>query len=154
MLEDAFRNDVKVWIVTDTNEAQSLTDVNQLKILQNCNQPLNVKGSDERDIEVAIKTHLRMLVDRRPSNLNSDSKRTYSTNERGERRGRRRKKQEVTRLQKDVVFFNGNSLKHILKDETIKKTFLLLCNMCSFMIASDVTAQQKAELVREIKAYN
>ncbi len=55
---------------------------------------------------------------------------------------------------KDVVFFNGQSLKYILKDETIKKTFLLLCSMCSYMIGSDVSAHQKASLVEEIKAYN
>jgi hypothetical protein len=33
VLEDCFRNDVKVWIVTDSNEAMTLTDLNQMKIL-------------------------------------------------------------------------------------------------------------------------
>ena len=53
-----------------------------------------------------------------------------------------------------MVFFNGHSLKHILKDETIKKTFLLLCSMCSYIVGSDVTAVQKADLVKEVRAYN
>ena len=36
VLEEAFRNDIKIWVVTDLDEAQTLTDLNQLKILQNC----------------------------------------------------------------------------------------------------------------------
>jgi len=36
VLEEAFRNDIKIWVVTDADEAQTLTDLNQLKILQNC----------------------------------------------------------------------------------------------------------------------
>ena len=36
VLEEAFRNDIKIWVVTDVDEAQTLTDLNQLKILQNC----------------------------------------------------------------------------------------------------------------------
>jgi len=152
-LEEAFRNEIKVWIVTDGNETQTLTDCNQLKILQNCNQPINIKGNDEREIEAAIKTHLRQLVERRPNQQgpSSDSKRTSRDDKRSKKN---RKKSEVPFLQKDVVFFTGNSLKHILKDETIKKTFLLLCSMCSYMIGSEVSALQKAELVRQIKAYN
>jgi hypothetical protein len=36
VLEEAFRNDIRLWVVTDADEASTLTDLNQLKILHNC----------------------------------------------------------------------------------------------------------------------
>ncbi len=155
VLEEAFRNDIKLWVVTDVDEAQTLTDLNQLKILQNCQQPFNIRGQDEREIEVSIKNALRTLVDRRPGQqqMSSGTIRGQKSSTSNEKR-RRKKKGKVIKDQKEVVFFNGHSLKHILKDETIKKTFLLLCSMCSYIVGSDVTAIQKADLAREVRVYN
>jgi|688.fasta_scaffold547441_2 hypothetical protein len=55
---------------------------------------------------------------------------------------------------KNVVFFDGNSLTFILRDENLKKSFLLLCSMSNFMIASKTSSQQKALLVKEIRLFN
>ena len=39
----------------------------------------------------------------------------------------------------NVVFFNGTQLKFILRDQTLEKLFLSLCNLCSLCIGSSVT---------------
>lgn len=142
VLEEAFRNEVNIWMVTDADEVSTLTDCNQLRILQNCNQPFNVKGTDEREVEVAIKTHLRQLVERKHNlqGISSETKRSNPKSSHERRRRRTKKNDQVSQQMKDVVFFKGSSLRYILKDETIKKTFLLLCSMCSYMIGSEVTA--------------
>ena len=53
-----------------------------------------------------------------------------------------------------MIFFNGQSLKYILKDENLKITFLVLCSMCNYMIGSEVSAVQKGNLVKAIRKFN
>ena len=51
----------------------------------------------------------------------------------------------------NAVFFNGTHLEYILKDQTLEKLFLSLCNMCSICIGSSVTPFQRKYVVKAIR---
>lgn len=151
VLEEAHRNGIKVWMITDDSEFRSLTDCNYLKFMQDCSQPFNIKGSNEREVEESIKNGLRIITDKiAKANQNltttnrTPTKKSLSTPNSHEQPTastmRRKLKNSKFKEPKYIVFFNGNSLKYILKDETLKKSFLLLCSMCNFMIGSKTNA--------------
>ena len=73
VIEEACRNDIKVWMVTSDNEFKSLTDCNYLGFLKDCNQPLNIKGKTEREVEESIKNGLRAITDRKAQQLSLTS---------------------------------------------------------------------------------
>lgn len=137
VLEEAYRNDVKVWIVSSSNEFKCLIDCNYLKLLTDCNQPFNIKGSNEREIEETIKNALRVISDKKQILAQERSSRTSTSSNTRKKRGN--KKVQV-KDPKNVIFFNGNSLTFILRDENLKKSFLLLCSMSNFMIGSKTTS--------------
>ena len=39
----------------------------------------------------------------------------------------------------NVLFFEGEQLAFILRDQTLEKLFLSLCNLCSFCVGTSVT---------------
>ena len=53
-------------MVSDGDEVGTLTDCNQMRFLIDCNQPLNIKGNTDREVEESIKNSLRIIVERRP----------------------------------------------------------------------------------------
>ena len=55
--------------------------------------------------------------------------------------------------ERNAVIFDGHVLAFILKDETLLKLFLTLCSLSGLCIGSSIGPQQKAMLVRAIRAY-
>lgn len=51
----------------------------------------------------------------------------------------------------NVLFFQGTQLQFILRDQTLEKLFLSLCNLCSLCVGTSVTPIQRKLLVRAIR---
>jgi hypothetical protein len=54
----------------------------------------------------------------------------------------------------EVVFTNGYALSIIMRDESLLKIFLILCSLCNCVVGSQLSATQKAELVKALKEFN
>ena len=54
---------------------------------------------------------------------------------------------------KNLVMVNGKALQFVLKDETLLKLFLTLCNLSSLCIGSSINPYQKVMLTRAIKSF-
>lgn len=52
-----------------------------------------------------------------------------------------------------MVTFDGQQLQYILTDETMKKLFLTLCNLCSLCIGSSISPHQRKFMVRAIRQF-
>ena len=59
----------------------------------------------------------------------------------------------LTGDERNVVQVAGPTLQVILQDETLAKIFLTLCTMCSLCVGSSVSAQQKRDLTRALRAF-
>lgn len=53
----------------------------------------------------------------------------------------------------NVCIFQGNQLQFILRDQTLEKLFLSLCNLCSLCIGTSVTPLQRKFVVRAIRQF-
>lgn len=58
-----------------------------------------------------------------------------------------------TQQERNVVIFDGAQLQFILNDETMKKLFLTLCNLCSLCIGSAISPHQRKFMVRAIRQF-
>ena len=59
----------------------------------------------------------------------------------------------LTFADSNVVMINGTALSFLMKDETLLKLFLTICNMSSLVIGSGIDAYQKAMLLRAINNF-
>ena len=53
----------------------------------------------------------------------------------------------------NVLFFNGTHLKFILRDQTLEKLFLSLCNLSSLCMGTSVTPLQRKFVVKAIRSF-
>lgn len=168
-MEEVHRNGIKVWLLSSSLEYDTIQQINATEFLAGCSQPLNVKGQTERQVEESLKASLKAASDRMQAQTDKDKDKPEplktatnrpppSAKQSSKQTGRSRQLNgEVIRTdeeQIEVVFTNGYALSIIMKDESLLKIFLILCSLCNCVVGSQVSANQKADLVAALKEFN
>lgn len=180
VIEDLKKNGMKLYLLSQDAEDNVLTDCNAMNMLEGYDSPIKLEGSSDRQVEESLKVCLKECIKRRNIDLKKEvvdmnQAKRQKDNGGGNKR-KKRKRQEViidtrttkeknaernkqnmtnfgTLQERNVVIFDGNQLQYILTDETMKKLFLTLCNLCSLCIGSSISPHQRKFMVRAIRQF-
>lgn len=64
VLDEMQKNGVGTWIINQESELPTLVDINAQQICQGFNNPLNVRGVNERMVDQTVKNALKLLQER------------------------------------------------------------------------------------------
>ena len=184
LIEELRKNGVKLVLLTTDSTAETITDLNSLKMFHQYRQPINVTGRTDRQVEDSLKSCLKQLVEKRMNDQNQEAnagdlsasntirlagsiakvgKKGRNTNTSASSGAKTSKTgsgdqnalvEFFDQDQKNCVFVNGLTLQFILADETLTKLFLTLCSLCTLVVGSNVTPYQKRDLTAAIRMFS